>query len=312
MKKTSGRPARSRSAAPPPAPLRTVRDLVLWGEARFKKARLFYGHGTRNAREEAVYLVFGALDLPFDCPEARLDEPLPEATVTRVEQLLRRRIDTRKPAAYLLNKAWFGGLEFYVDERVLIPRSPFAEIIEQGFAPWVRGDRVRRIVDLCTGSGCIAIACALAFPDAQVDATDISPEALGVAGINVKRHGVGDRLRLIESDLFSALGDCRYGLILSNPPYVPNEELAELAPEYHHEPALGLAADDDGLAVVVRLLKEAGRHLDPEGTLIVEVGDRQEALAQRFPQVPFMWLDFERGGDGVFLLEARDLRRHFP
>jgi ribosomal protein L3 glutamine methyltransferase len=304
------RSAAGKAGAARPAP-RTVRELVHDAESRFKKARLFYGHGTRNAREEAVFLVFGGLGLAFDCPEAKLDRPLPPARIARVLDLIAERIRSRRPAAYLLNKAWFAGLEFYVDERVLVPRSPFAELIEQAFSPWVHPDRVRRIADLCTGSGCIAIACALAFPGAKVDATDISPDALAVARRNVERHDLGGRVRLVQSDLFAGLGRRRYDLIVSNPPYVPVGEMAELPREYHHEPALGLAAADDGLAVVVRLLHAAARFLAPDGVLIVEVGDRQDVLSARFPRAPFLWLDLERGGDGVFLLEAADVRRHF-
>ncbi|HTT07297.1 MAG TPA: 50S ribosomal protein L3 N(5)-glutamine methyltransferase [Gammaproteobacteria bacterium] len=289
----------------------TPRELVHWAESKFEYAGLSYGHGTRNAREEAVYLVLGALDLPFDYGGARLDEPLDKNTLQRLRALLRKRIATRKPAAYLLRKAWFAGLEFYVDERVLVPRSPIAELIEQGFAPWVDGSRVRRILELCTGSGCIAVACALAFPEARVDATDISPEALAVAAINVERYAVGDRLRMIKSDLYRDVPRQRYDLIISNPPYVPAEDVAGLPREYQHEPALGLAAGDEGLAVVIRILHESAARLNEHGALIVEVGDRQEVLLARYPKVPFMWFEFERGGDGVFLLTAAQLREHF-
>jgi len=289
----------------------TPRELVRWAGSKFEYAGLTYGHGTRNAREEAVYLVLGALGLPFDYGGPRLDEPLDEDTLRRLRALVRERITTRKPVAYLLRRAWFAGLEFYVDERVLVPRSPIAELIEQGFAPWVEGARVRRILELCTGSGCIAAACALAFPEARVDATDISPAALAVAEINVERHAVGDRVRLIESDLYEAVPAGRYDLIVANPPYVPAAEVAVLPREYQHEPALGLAADDEGLAVVVRILRESGAYLSDHGVLIVEVGDRRELLSKRHPGVPFLWFDFERGGDGVFLLTAAQLRGHF-
>jgi ribosomal protein L3 glutamine methyltransferase len=292
-------------------PPSTPRELVLWTEAKFEYADLSYGHGTHNAREEAVYLVLGALDLSFDYSGPRLDEPLDKNTLLRLRALLRKRIATRKPAAYLLNKAWFAGLEFYVDERVLVPRSPIAELIEQGFAPWVDGGRVHRILELCTGSGCIAVACALAFREARVDATDISAEALAVARINVDRHAVGNRLHLIQSDLYQAVPPHRYDLIVSNPPYVPADEVAGLPREYHHEPVLGLSAGDEGLAIVTCILRESGAHLSEHGVLIVEVGDRQEVLSRRYPQVSFLWFDFEHGGDGVFMLTAAQLREYF-
>ena len=292
----------------------TVRELVHWGERRFKRAGIFYGHGTTEAREEAVYLVFGALGLPFDCPEAQLDEPLTDADIARIRDLLKARVDTRKPAAYLLGKAWFAGLEFEVNEHTLVPRSPIAELIEQGFSPWVEEDRVTRVLDLCTGSGCIAIACALAFPQARVDATDISPQALAVARRNVDHYQLQDRVRLVESDLFAGLGGERYDLIVSNPPYVPADDIAELPAEYHHEPVLGLAAGDDGLDIVIRILHAARHHLRAHGVMVVEVGDREAVLAARFPEVPFTWLEFERGSgaDGVFLLDAAQLDEHFP
>ena len=292
----------------------TVRELVHWGERRFKRAGIFYGHGTLEAREEAVYLVFGALDLPFDCPEERLDEPLSGTDVQRIQALLTARIETRKPAAYLLGKAWFAGLQFEVNEHTLVPRSPIAELIEQGFSPWVREENLRRVLDLCTGSGCIGIACALAFPEARVDITDISPEALAVARRNIDRYQLQDRVRPLRSDLFEALAGERYNLIVSNPPYVPAGEIAELPAEYHYEPVLGLAAGDDGLDIVIRILRVAHRHLTEQGVLVVEVGDREQALATRFPEVPFTWLEFERGSgaDGVFLLDAAQVLAHFP
>lgn len=292
----------------------TVRELVHWGERRFKRAGIFYGHGTLEAREEAVYIVFGALDLPFDCPEDRLDEPLSGTDVQRIQALLKARIETRKPAAYLLGKAWFAGLEFEVNEHTLVPRSPIAELIEQGFSPWVQEESLRRVLDLCTGSGCIGIACALAFPEARVDITDISPEALAVARRNIDRYQLQDRVRPLCSDLFEALPGERYDLIVSNPPYVPAGEIAELPAEYHYEPVLGLAAGDDGLDIVIRILCAAHRHLTEQGVLVVEVGDREQALAARFPEVPFTWLEFERGSgaDGVFLLDAAQVLAHFP
>ncbi len=291
----------------------TARRLIRRAARRFEAAGLHYGHGTREPLDEAVFLVLRGLGLPFGCPEADLDRPLGSDVGRRIGDLIEARIATRKPAAFLLNEAYFAGLTFYVDERVLIPRSPIAELIEQHFAPWVQEQKVRAILDLCTGSGCIAIACALAFPDAMVDATDISADALEVASINVARHAVGDRVRLIQSDLFQALGERRYEVIVSNPPYVPADEIAKLPAEYWHEPKQALAAGEDGLAIVKRLLQKAGRFLGDYGILVVEVGDREQVLSKCFSNVPFTWLQFERGkgADGVFLLEAHQVRRFF-
>jgi ribosomal protein L3 glutamine methyltransferase len=299
---------------PRPRPPTTARELIYFGERKFKRARIFYGHGTREALDESVYLVLRGLGLPFGCPDEDLDRPLDAAAISRIRALLQQRIDTRRPAAYLLNEAFFCGLSFYVDERVLIPRSPIAELIEAGFSPWVNPDRVRDVLDLCTGSGCIAIGCALAFPDARVIGADISEDALAVARINVERHELQDRVQLRQSDLFSGLAGERFDLIVSNPPYVPAGDIADLPAEYAHEPSLALAAGDDGLSIVTRMLNEAGDYLTASGVLVVEVGDREQALAEKFPEVPFTWLEFEcgSGADGVFLLEAHQLRQHFP
>jgi ribosomal protein L3 glutamine methyltransferase len=288
----------------------TPRDLVLWAEARFESAGLSYGHGTTSAREEAVFLVFHALALPFDVPDAVLDRPLMPEAKSRTLELIRERIRTRKPAAYVLGESSFAGLEFYVDERVLVPRSPIAELIEARFSPWL-GDP-RRILDIGTGSGCIAIACALAFPEAEVDATDISTGALEIAGRNAERYGVRDRVRLLRSDVYESLAGERYDLIVSNPPYVPAVHLATLPPEHRHEPSLGLDGGHDGLAIVSRILEGATEHLTEHGTLVVEAGESATALEPRYPRVPFVWLEFERGGEGVFLLDAQELRQWFP
>jgi ribosomal protein L3 glutamine methyltransferase len=288
----------------------TPRDLVLWAEARFEGAGLSYGHGTTSARDDAVYLVFEALGLPFDCPDAVLGEPLSPEGRSRALALVRKRIKTRKPAAYCLGEALFAGLRFEVDENVLVPRSPIAELIESRFSPWLSDPR--RILDIGTGSGCIAIACALAFPEAEVDAVDVSPQALAVAERNAIRHGVTGRLHLLCSDVFEALPGERYDLIVSNPPYVPAVHMATLPPEHRHEPPLGLDGGADGLAIVSRILEGATRHLTGHGTLVVEAGEAAPALEARYPRVPFLWLEFERGGDGVFLLEARELRQWFP
>ena len=298
-----------RERAPNLAEARTARQLVYWAEARFLGAGLCFAHGTTNAREEAVLLVFHALGLPFDTPEETLDRRLTEEEKARVVGLLHQRIQTRKPAAYLLGEAWFAGLSFYVNEQVLVPRSPIAELIESGFSPWV--GEVHRILDIGTGSGCIAIACALAFPEARVDAVDLCPRALEVARRNILRHQVQDRVRVLQSDLFAALDEERYDLIVSNPPYVPTRHMATLTAEHRHEPAVGLDGGADGLAVVSRIIDGASRHLTEKGVLVVEVGESAGALEQRYPHLPFVWLELTRGEDGVFLIEAAALRTQF-
>ncbi|MFZ4792348.1 MAG: 50S ribosomal protein L3 N(5)-glutamine methyltransferase [Candidatus Competibacteraceae bacterium] len=290
--------------------LRTIRDLIRWGASRMNEAGLHFGHGVDNAIDEAAALVLHALHLPPDLHteymQARLTPPEQQAAL----HLLERRITERKPAAYLTHRAWFMGLPFYVDERVLVPRSPLAELIERHFSPWLPDSRkIERILDLGTGSGCIGIACAYAFPDAQVDLADISTEALEVVRRNVANHDLEDQVEVIQSDLFSALKGRRYDLIISNPPYVSLSELATLPDEYQHEPRLGLVAGEEGLDVVVEILREVADYLKRDGLLIVEVGDAQYALCEALPEVPFTWLEFERGGQGVFLLNAAQVRR---
>lgn len=291
--------------------LTTLRDYVRYAISCFNEADLFFGHGTSGPLDEAAALVLHALHLPYDLPGGYFQSTLTQAERENVLALIDRRVRERKPLAYLTHEAPFAGQQFYVDERVLVPRSPIAELIEAEFSPWVEPDRVERILDLCTGSGCIAIACALAFPDAMVDAVDISSDALEVADINRRRLKVEDRVRTIRSDLFQALDAERYDIIVSNPPYVSTAEWQDLPVEFHAEPKLGLESGADGLDCVRQILREASNHLTEEGILIVEVGSAAEALVATFPDVPFCWLEFERGGDGIFLLTAEQVRSHF-
>ena len=290
--------------------LRTPRELIHWGADLFEQAGLVFGHGTDNALDESALLVLHELRIGYEQPDEVLDSELADADRLRVIELLKRRVASRKPAAYLVNEAWFAGLSFYVDERVLVPRSPIAELIEAGFEPWIGRQPVRNVLDLCAGSGCIGIACAHAFPDARVDLADLSADALDVAGMNIQRHGLEARVSPLQSDLFAGLTGRRYDIIVSNPPYVPQQEVRELDAEFQHEPALGLAAGTDGLDIVTSILNDAGKHLRDDGILVVEVGHSQERLAALFPDVPFLWLEFEYGGEGVFLLESACLHEH--
>ena len=298
-------PARPAKHKPMPG-TPTVADLIREGARRFDAAGLAYGHGTENALDEAAALVFHALGLDHARAEEAYRLTPQAAAVARVLDLFDERVARRVPAAYLMGRMWFAGLEFEVDPRVIVPRSPFAELIHAGFAPWIDPRGVRRILDIGTGSACIAIACALAFPQAQVDAVDVSSQALEIARRNVARHGVGDRVRLFEGDVFALLPPGRYDLIVSNPPYVSDGEMSALPPEYRHEPDLALRAGVDGLDVVRRILAGAPGRLEPHGVLFVEVGDSDERLQQAFPMLPFTWLEFEHGGGGVFMLRAED------
>lgn len=290
--------------------LLTMRDFIRWAITHFNQDQLFFGHGTDNAWDEAVNLVLSATHLPPDSDLKLFDARLTLSERKHIAQLVERRVKERIPVPYLIKEAWFAGLSFYVDERVIIPRSPIAELIEEEFSPWVESENVHRILDLCTGSGCIAISAAVAFPEAKVDAIDINPDALAVAKINVDRYEAKDNVTLIQSDLFAALTDQKYDVIVSNPPYVRTQEYTALPKEFFHEPKLALEAGKDGLDIVSRILQEAGQYLTPKGVLIVEVGFSQDQLEARYPDVPFTWLQFERGGEGVFLLTAEELKEH--
>ena len=283
--------------------------MLEYGQTLFEQSDIYFGHGTDNAWDEAVYLLSHVLDLPPDADRSLLDNSIPVAEQNKIEALFQRRIDERVPAPYITQQAWFCSLPFYVDERVIVPRSPIAELIYNQFQPWC-GNEPRRVLDLCTGSGCIGIACAYAFEHAHVVLSDISTDALAVATDNLMRHEVGNRVRALQSDLFDGLVGQRFDLIVSNPPYVDANDLAEMPDEYQHEPELALASGADGLDFTRRLLREAEHYLTEEGVLVVEVGNSWVALEQAFPQVPFIWLEFSEGDAGVFVLTRNDLIEH--
>ena len=290
--------------------LTTIRDYIRWAASRFTQSRVSFGHGTETAIDEAAALVLHTIHQPYNLAEAYLDTVLTLDERQSVINIIDRRINERIPAAYLTHEAIFAGLSFYVDARVLVPRSPIAELIEQRFSPWVDEDQVDRILDLCTGSACIAIACAYAFPDAQVDAVDLSVDALAVAEINIEKHQVSESVALYQSDLFQELPAAQYDVIVSNPPYVCHEEWEQLPEEFRAEPDMGFKGGHTGLDIVLRILVDADDYLAEQGILCVEVGISAETLQNTFPDVPFYWLDFERGGDGVFLLTAEQVHHH--
>ncbi len=289
----------------------TLRDLIRWGTSQFNAAGLSFVQGMPTAIDEAVYLCLSALHLPPDFSVEYFDCVLTVDERLHVLNLFQQRIEEHKPSAYITNEAWFAGLSFYVDQRVLIPRSPMAEIIQQQFSLWLSAEQVNNILDLCTGSGCIAIACAYAFELAQVDASDVSSDALVVAEINRQNHALENRLTLIKSNLFESLPAKRYDIIISNPPYVSAQEMQQLPAEFEFEPgSLALAAGETGMDIVLPILQQARDYLTDEGILVVEVGYSQSTLQQILPEVPFFWVDFEFGGEGVFVLTAKQLETY--
>jgi ribosomal protein L3 glutamine methyltransferase len=297
----------SRSRRRDPKALVDVGTLIRRATRRLRRVEAYFGHGTDNAHDEAVALVFHVMELPQDSPRRVLQKRVGARQLHRFEELLARRADDRVPLAYLTQESWFAGLPFYVDERVLVPRSAIAELIERRFEPWVEAGRVRSVLDLGTGSGCIGMACAKAFPRAKVDCSDIDEAALAVAAINRRRLRLTRRVRLVTSDHFAALSGNSYDIIVSNPPYVGEREMRGLPREYGHEPRHALASGRLGLDSVAIILRSAARHLRPHGLLVVEVGNTERALMRAYPRVPFTWLDFERGGGGVFLLTREQL-----
>jgi ribosomal protein L3 glutamine methyltransferase len=291
--------------------LHTIGDYLRFATSEFNQAELFFGHGTNNAWHEAITLVMFALNLPEELSEQVFNCRLTSHEKLTVLALVERRIVEQLPAAYLTNQAQFVGLPFYVDERVLVPRSPIGELIEQHFSPTFSQDNPpKRILDLCTGSGCIAIACAVAFPEAEVDAVDLSIDALNVAQINIENHGLTEQVIPIQSDVFSGVEGLTYDLIVTNPPYVDQEDVDALPQEYLHEPEMGLGSGVDGLDIVREILAQAANHLNEKGVLICEVGNSQIHVEHVYSQVPFTWLTFENGGHGVFMLTKEQLINH--
>ncbi len=288
----------------------TISDCLRWAASRFNEAELFYGHGTDSAWDEAVHLVLQTIHLPLDIDDRVLDARLTKVEREQIIKCVYRRVVERLPLPYLTNIAWFAGLKFYVDQRVIIPKSPIGELIRNGFEPWVEQDHIASVLDLCTGSGCIGIGAANAFPNAEVTLSDISEDALEVAKHNIRNHKLGSRVTVVKSDLFNELDGAHFDLIISNPPYVDKADLDSMPEEYHKEPRLALEAGQDGLDIVGRILRQAPHHLNANGILIVEVGNSQYALQDKYPNVPFSWLNFEDGGDGVFVLTAEELLKY--
>lgn len=293
-----------------PSEIHTIRDAIRWTASEFNRQGLYFGHGTDNALDEAAYLVFHAIALPMDIPGSYYETVLSTEEKQRINEIICQRIEKRIPASYITNEAFFMGMPFYVNEHVLVPRSPIAELIEAHFQPWIEPGKVCNILDMCTGSGCIGIACAHIFNEAKVDLVDISEAALDVARENIHRHHMEHQVEAIQSDLFSHLEGRKYDIIVSNPPYVDAQDFNSMPKEYLAEPALGLEAGEDGLDIVIPMLAVADEFLRDGGIIVVEVGNSMWAMEELFKNVPFTWLEFEHGGQGVFLLTKHDLHQY--
>jgi len=289
--------------------LTTIRDFIRWGSSEFNRRELTFGHGFATAFDEAKFLILHMLALPLDWPEDYLDCVLTDTERKQVLEILQQRINSRQPVAYITRESWFCGLKFYVDERVLVPRSPIAELIANHFEPWIDSARVHRILDLCTGSACIAIACQYLFEEAEVFGSDISRDALEVARINCREHELSDQLTLYESDLFDRIPAQKFDVIVSNPPYVNAEDMASLSEEFQFEPGIGLTAGKDGLTLVDRILAGAAEYLNEQGVLFIEVGNSQQVMMQKYEMLPMTWIDFEFGGTGVCCIQQKDLEQ---
>jgi len=290
--------------------LHTIRDYVRWCTSLMYQHQVYLGHGHINPADEARQLVLNAVHLPWDSDENLLDARLLESERQQVVHYIEQRVIERVPLPYITAEAWFMGLPFYVDQRVLIPRSPIAQLIETEFSPFLRPGPVHRVLDLCSGSGCIGIALAYTFEEAEVDLADISEDALAVAEINIERHGMAGQVTPIASDIFSGVAGQRYDLIVANPPYVDAEDLADMPEEYHHEPALALGSGEDGLELTRKMLAQANDYLAEDGLLVVEVGNSEVHLAEQYPQVPFIWVELPSGGNGVFAIGAGELSQY--
>ena len=289
--------------------LTSIRDFIRWGTSEFQRNQLQYGHGFSNGLDEARYLTLHALSLPYDWPEHYFDSVLTLDEREKVIEVLQLRVSTRKPSAYITQQSWFCGFPFYVDERVLVPRSPIAELIGNEFEPWIDSGGINRILDLCTGSACIAVAAQYTFPDAVVCASDISADALKVAAINLERHDLSNHISLYESDLFNDIPTQAFDVITCNPPYVDAGDMSALGDEFRHEPQLGLVAGEDGLQFVERILRQTGDYLSDHGVIFVEVGNSQAAMEEKYSFLPMTWIDFEFGGGGVCCIQAQDLKQ---
>lgn len=290
--------------------LTTIADFVRFAATQFHQADLYFGHGTDNPWDEAVAVVLQMLDLPADYPQSMLDAKVLSEERKHLLHAIKTRVTQRKPLAFITNKAYFAGLEFYVDERVLVPRSPIAELIHNDFYPWLEADNPK-VLDLCCGSGCIGLAIAAYIEDAEVVMSDVSEDALTVAEINIERLGLYHKTRAVQSDLFDGLENEQFDLIVSNPPYVDAEDLDDMPPEYHHEPEIGLGSGHDGLELTRQILENAAEYMTDQGVLIVEVGNSWPALEDAFPEIEFNWVEFEQGGDGVFVLTKKQLMESF-